>query len=234
MTFSIVITTYQKKDGTTPILLKRALDSIFSQEYQNFKVYIIGDRYENNDEFISICSSYDPKKMYYENLPFAFERDRYTDKWLIWSYAGCFANNYGINKAISDGFTYVCHLDHDDWWLPNHLTSLKMGIDRTNSPFICTKSEYVGGRILPEIISDQEFIDYLPMGGKLIHSSVCIDFKKIPLRHRNIYEETGRLGVPGDWDLWDRIGRFFKENNLIGCLINKVTCVHIEEGYERR
>ena len=93
--FSIVITTYQRKDGTTPLMLKRALDSIFNQEYQNFKIYVIGDKYENNEEFELIFKNYPKDKIYYENLPIAYERDRYTDKWLIWSYAGCYANNYG-------------------------------------------------------------------------------------------------------------------------------------------
>lgn len=125
MKFSIVITTYQRKDGTTPFYLKKAIDSVFEQDYQNFKIFIIGDRYENNEEFIDICSSYDKEKIYYENLPIAMERDKYTDKWLIWKYAGCNANNYGINKSIEMGYDYVCHLDHDDVWEKNHLSTLK-------------------------------------------------------------------------------------------------------------
>jgi len=68
----------------------------------------------------------------------------------------------------------------------------------------------------------------------LIHSSTCINFKKIPLRHRNIFEETGVSGLPGDADLWLRISNYLKENNLNGILINKITCKHIEEGYERK
>ena len=59
MTFSIVIATYQRKNGTTPFYLKRAIDSVFSQTYKNFKIIIIGDRYEDNDEFNKICSQYD-------------------------------------------------------------------------------------------------------------------------------------------------------------------------------
>jgi 3-oxoacyl-[acyl-carrier-protein] synthase-3 len=45
--FSIVIPTYQRKDGSTPFYLKRCLDSIFKQDYSNFKIFIIGDKYEN-------------------------------------------------------------------------------------------------------------------------------------------------------------------------------------------
>ena len=134
--FSIVITTYQRKDGTTPLMLKRALDSIFNQEYQNFKIYVIGDKYENNEEFELIFKNYPKDKIYYENLPIAYERDRYTDKWLIWSYAGCYANNYGINMSVIDGFEYICHLDHDDEWYPNHLSSLNQAIIETKSLFV--------------------------------------------------------------------------------------------------
>ena len=234
MTFAIVITTYQKKDGSTPFFLRRALDSVFKQDYENFMVFIIGDKYDDNQEFIDICSSYNQEKMNYENLPFAAERDKYTDKWIVWSYGGCYANNYGIDKAVNMGYEYICHLDHDDEWLPNHLSSLKNGIDETNSLFLCTKSEYVSNAVLPNNGSNLDLIPFIPSGGKLIHSSTCINFKKIPLRHRNIYEETGAVGQPGDYDMWERVGKYLVSNGLTGYIINKVTCKHLDEGYERR
>lgn len=234
MTFAIVITTYQKKDGSTPFFLRRALDSVFKQDYENFMVFIIGDKYDDNQEFIDICSSYNQEKMNYENLPFAAERDKYTDKWIVWSYGGCYANNYGIDKAVNMGYEYICHLDHDDEWLPNHLSSLKNGIDKTNSLFLCTKSEYVSNNILPNNGSNLDLIPFIPSGGKLIHSSTCINFKKMPLRHRNIYEETGAIGQPGDYDMWERVGKYLVSNGLTGYIINKVTCKHLDEGYERR
>jgi glycosyltransferase involved in cell wall biosynthesis len=231
--FSIVITTYQRKDGSTPFFLKRALDSIFKQDYQKFKIYVIGDKYDNNSEFESIFDGYPKDKIYFENLPFAKERDSYTDKWLIWKYAGCFANNYGINKSIEDGYEYVCHLDHDDEWYPNHLSSLNYAIEKTNSLWLCTKSEYVSNMILPRVNVSEDLTPFFPMPEGLIHSSTCINFKKIPLRHRNVFEETGSSGLPGDADLWDRISKYLHQNNLTGTLINRVTCKHIEEGYER-
>jgi len=132
MTFSIVIATYQRKNGSTPFYLKRAIDSVFSQTYKNFKIIIIGDRYEDNDEFNKICSQYDEQKIYYENLPVAAERDKYNDKWLVWKYGGTKSYNYGIEKAIQMGYDYICHLDHDDEWYPNHLSSLYDAIIKTN------------------------------------------------------------------------------------------------------
>jgi len=231
--FSIVITTYQRKDGNTPKYLKRALQSIFDQDYHLFKIYVIGDKYENNEEFESIFNEFPKDKIYFENLPIAHERDKYTDKTLVWKYAGCFANNYGINKSISDGYEYVCHLDHDDEWYPNHLSSLNDAIIKTNSLWLCTKSEYEHFMEYPMINSDLELVEFNPTPEGLIHSSTCINFKKIPLRHRNVFEETGLSGLPGDADLWYRIREYFNGNNLKGVLVNKITCKHIEEGYEK-
>ena len=53
--------------------------------------------------------------------------------------------------SVIDGFEYICHLDHDDEWYPNHLSSLNQAIIETKSLWLCTKSEYIGGRILPNI-----------------------------------------------------------------------------------
>jgi glycosyltransferase involved in cell wall biosynthesis len=233
MKFSIVITTYQRKDGKTPMFLKRAIDSVMNQEYQNFKIFIIGDKYDDNEEFENICKTYPQDKIYFENLPEAKERDKYSDKWLVWLYAGCFANNYGINESVKQGYDYVCHLDHDDEWYPNHLTLLNDAIDKTKSLWLCTKSEYVNNRVLPSINSNDLYVPFLPEPEKLIHSSTCINFKEIPLRHRNVFEETGQRGLPGDADLWLRIKNYLIEKKEMGCLINKITCKHIEEGYER-
>ena len=77
MKFSIVISTYQRDDKRTPDLLKRTLDSVFSQTYKEFKVYLIGDKYENNSEILELVSKYDSNKLYFENLPYAKERDNY-------------------------------------------------------------------------------------------------------------------------------------------------------------
>lgn len=232
--FSIVITTYQRNDGGTPMFLKRALDSVFKQDYQNFKIYVIGDKYEDNSEFESIFKDYPKDKIYYENLPFAYERDRFTDKWLIWKYAGVFANNYGINKSIIDGYEYVCHLDHDDEWYGNHLSELNDAILKTGALWLCTKSEYIANRILPVVNSKLELVPFNPVPEGLIHSSTCINFKKIPLRHRNVFDETGKSGLPGDADLWLRIAKYLTDTNQKGILVNKVTCKHVDEGFERK
>lgn len=228
------MSTYYRKDGTTSKYLIRALNSIFNQTHQDFKVYLIGDRYENEQEINEIVSKYDSNKLFFKNLDFAKERDTYTDRWLIWSYGGVNAVNIGIDISISEGNYYICHLDHDDYWEQNHLEIINKCIEETSSDWICTKSKYVGNRVLPLINSEELFVNFLPSARSLIHSSVCMNFKTIPLKYHDVYEKIGRMGLPADADLWERCKKHIINNNLKSTLINKITCYHLEEGFERK
>lgn len=234
MTIGIVIPTYRRLDGKTPVLLKRALDSIFNQTKNEFKIYLIGDKYENEGEIMELISSFPKEKLYYENLPYAAERDNYKDKWVLWSYGGVNATNHGIDLALNDGLEFICHLDHDDFWDKTHLEEISNCIETTNSDWICTKSQYIRNLIYPMIKCSQLYCDFKPISEGLIHSSVCMNFRKIPLKYRDIFKETGKRGLPSDADLWNRVADYCTKNNLKTTLINRVTCFHIEEGYERK
>jgi glycosyltransferase involved in cell wall biosynthesis len=68
MKLGIVIATYQRLDGSTPSMLKRAIDSVKNQTHQDYTLIIIGDKYEDNNEFESICNDSDLKdKIVYKN-----------------------------------------------------------------------------------------------------------------------------------------------------------------------
>ena len=233
MNLGIVIPTYQRKDGSTPKYLTRALDSVFNQTYKNFKIYLIGDRYEDNEEINNIVSKYDSSRLEFKNLSVAKERDFYTNKNALWSYGGVNATNIGVDKSLSEGFDYICHLDHDDTWSEDHLMEISKCIESTSTDWVCTKSKYLSDRILPVVIHSEHYTEFLPRGRSLIHSSVCMNFKTIPLKYRDILGETGQVGEPADADLWDRCREYILKHNLKSYVINKLTCYHEEEGYER-
>jgi glycosyltransferase involved in cell wall biosynthesis len=233
MKLGIVISTYQRKDGSTPKYLTRALDSIFNQTHRDFKIFLIGDKYEDDDEIRKIVSKYDNSKIYFLNLDIAKERDFHNNKWAIWSYGGVNAVNTGIDISLSEGYDYICHLDHDDYWDNDHLEFINKCIEETGSDWICTKSNYVRGRVMPNINGNDFYINFLPKQMSLIHSSVCMNFKTIPLKYRDLFNETGKIGLPADADLWDRCAKLITVNKLKSTLINQITCHHIEEGYER-
>jgi glycosyltransferase involved in cell wall biosynthesis len=233
MKISIVIATYYRQDGKTSEYLRRALDSIFNQTHQDFKIYLIGDRYEESEEIEEIVSLYDNEKLYFKNLDVAKERDFHQNKYALWSYGGVNAANVGIDISLSEGNEYICRIDHDDHWTPNHLEMINKCIEETGSVWMCTKSAYVNNRTLPNMRTTALFIDFLPSHGTLIHSSVCMNFAKLPFRYRDIYGETGQIGLPADADLWHRCRSHIQNNGFKSTFINQLTCIHSEEGYAR-
>lgn len=235
MNLAVVIVTYQRKDGKTPFYLKRALDSVFSRQHKDFKIFLIGDHYENNNEWSHLVRPYHGDRFYCINLDVAKERDSYKDKMLLWCTGGLTAYNIGINKAIEEGFEYICHLDHDDYWGSNHLQTISYVIEETKADWLCTRSLYGNSGTLPKVpdMPENEVISFVPAGGNVIHSSTCYNYKTIPLRVENTFEKIG-IALPADADLWDRSAVYIRENNLKSVFINKTTCYHIEEGYTLR
>lgn len=230
--FGIVIATYQRRDGKTPIYLKKALDSIFKQTYKEFFVYVIGDHYEDKQEFTDIIKQYASDKIYYENLSVAAERDKYfeTNKEALWCSGGVNATNYGIDLALKDGLKYICMLDHDDYWHSDHLQGLNNMIESTKADWACSLSHYPESVPLPAVNSKEKYLPYLPAFAGLVKSSVCVNFKTVPLKFRDVFAETG-VAEPSDADLWRRSAEYIKAKKLKSYLHNKITCVHDAEGF---
>jgi glycosyltransferase involved in cell wall biosynthesis len=231
MKLGIVITTYQKPDGSTPFLLKRAIESVKSQSHQDYLLIIIGDKYDDNNEFESICTDRSLRgKVLFENLPYAKEREKYalgTKK--LWSAGGVNAMNRGIDVGLEAKLEYICHLDHDDYWHPQHLEVINHTITETgDASFINTCSTYLHSH-LPRVELTNEIQPSEVKPGGCIHSSVCINHKLIPLRYRDVFEETGQE-FPADADMWVRIGNYIKENTLKSYQITSLTCFHPTEN----
>lgn len=230
MKLGILIVTYQRLDGSTPVLLKRAIESVKNQSYQDFTLIVVGDKYDNNNEFETICKESGlENKIIYENLSYAKEREKYPiGSKELWSAGGVNARNYGVELALKSGLTYVCHLDHDDYWHPQHLEIINYTIEETkDASFINTCSTYFNSYI-PRVELTNEVVPSQVKPGEFVHSSVCINHKLIPLKYRDVYEETGKE-YAADADLWIRIGKFVKDNNLKTYRITSLTCFHPSE-----
>jgi glycosyltransferase involved in cell wall biosynthesis len=229
--FAVIITTYQRSDGKTPFYLKRALDSVFAQTFRDFKIFLVGDHYENHSEFEHIVAPYRGNKLFVINLDKAVERSKYKDRYTLWCCGGITAANKGLDSALEQKITNICHLDHDDYWKENHLFLINGVISKYGADWICTKSIYgSAGGMLPDFQSEEVIVPFIPIGGGVINSATYYNYKTIPLRYRNVFEEDG-IAIPSDSDLWNRVNKYIEENNLKSFLINRTTCHHEEEGY---
>lgn len=72
-------------------------------------------------------------------------------------------------------------------------------------------------------------VPFYPQAGNIIRSASCINFNKIPFRYRDVFDQTGIINT-SDGDLWNRINRYMKTQNLVGYHIPEVTCFHEHES----
>ena len=235
MTLGVTIHTYKRADGQTPVLLGKAIQSVVNQSYQDFKIFIVGDKYENNQEFEDIINGFIEiaDKIIYENLNFANERDKYLniDNRALWNCGGANALNHANNLAKANGITKVCHLDHDDIWLPNHLELIAGAIlEKNNPPFIHTLSQYLNNPVFPEMVLDGKTVEHYPEYCALVHSSIYMDLEQIHLSYRDMLNEMG-IYFPSDGDMWEQITEKCTAENLKCYVIREVTCIHEKENY---
>ena len=231
MKLGIIICTYQRANGSTPQVLKRAIESVKNQTHQDYTLIIIGDKYEDNVEFESLCNSYPElkDKIKYKNLPFAKERDKYpAGSKELWSSGGTYAYNHGIDVGLDLGLTFICHLDHDDYWHPQHLELINHAIEVTGDASVINTCSTYFNTHLPNVDITDEIVPSKLKPGGFIHSSVCINHKIIPLKYRDMFEVTGKE-YAADADLWERVGSFIEDNNLKTYQITSLTCFHPTE-----
>jgi|688.fasta_scaffold27798_2 glycosyltransferase involved in cell wall biosynthesis len=234
--FGIVMTTYYRKNGTSLQKITRAINSIKNQTYKNWKLFLIGDHYEDEQEFKQICSQLPAEKITAINLPIAVEReDARFDRHTLWCSAGANASNVGIEQTIRENILIHCHIDDDDEWLPFHLEILNIAY--TNYPesvFVYTNAFYRDRtgyiRLFPEdnVPKLMQYNNLPPRPERLIHSTVSWRLNKIPFRHRNSIEQ-GRA-YPGDADMWERINKYCVDNNLRTLYVPLTTVMKYDEA----
>jgi hypothetical protein len=210
--FAIVIATYQRKDGSTPGKLRRALQSIREQVYDNFLVYLVGDCYDDNDEFRSYASLLPEGKIQLINLPEPGERGFITQTERLWHVAGAAAMNTGLNLARKANVPYYVHLDDDDCWSSDHLLLLAYIYHKfPRCSFVYTQSTYINflfpGTVHVEMVEN----NLLPCPGQLTHSAASFRCDRIPFDY--FTTRDGNLAIqPADAQMWNRIHCWLQNN----------------------
>lgn len=179
---SVVIATYNYSS-----VLKYALQSVLSQTYQNFEVWIIGDACTDDSE--AVVASFEDARLHWHNLP---EN----------SGSQSIPNNEGIARAQGK---YVAYLGHDDLWHSDHLQLLVEALERQGAAAAHTL-----------VLMNQPQAPQHTLYGLAV-SEESHPFIVVPpscfMHLRTIVEETGlwkdyrTLRIPPDIDFVGRIAR---------------------------
>ena len=123
---SVCIPTYNR----AKILMERAVDSVFSQSYQNFELIIIGDNC--TDDTTKLLSKIKDRRLIFENLK---ERKRnysetHENHWFV---GGAIPSNRALEIATGD---WIARIDDDDIWTKFHLEKLIVFAQENNFEFV--------------------------------------------------------------------------------------------------
>jgi hypothetical protein len=189
----------------------------------------MGDSYDDDFEIKGLFESYDPNTFVFENLDIPGERFRFNGKDL-WHSGSNYAANIAIEKAMKDGMTHMARLDHDDVWLPEHLSYLAKAYTMyPKAKFVSTtaiirrfvRGEEFGSNYLRPMPEKIKYLGYnnLKHLTESWHSTISWNLETFKdLRYRNVREQ--KLSEPvraecrgGDRDLIDRIKIRCKDTN---------------------
>lgn len=207
--FSVILPTFNRAAQ-----ISNAIESVLTQSYNNWELIIIDDGSTDNTE--QIVRSYVDDKiiyLYQENA----ERSA--------------ARNKGIELASG---SYICFVDSDDFYFPDHLKFLLEFLSTHNFPEAIV---YTGAyNESNEIISVPEQL-YYTSSNALEHVVLNIIGTPQVCIHRNIllkYKFRNDLNVGEDMELWLRIlleyPLFYTEKITLGIGIHEGRTVNVKKG----
>jgi hypothetical protein len=234
--FGICITTYKIDSGgrqnhmSTEKVLRECLESVKAQSWPEWKVYIMGDAYPQEEwpEIEKLAASIVPKdKLWMDNLKTPGERDKY-DGSIPHLTGGNTAANATIAQMKKDGIKYFARLDHDDAWKTDHLKTHATAY--TQYPeVVYSLTQARKKRVKGDTGSYMYFPDKgtfenaennytLGLGGQC-HSAMT--WKMEPLKYikyrtwdqQKATQPRRKECFPGDWDNTERIKRIVEDEN---------------------
>jgi len=159
--------------------IKRAIDSVLNQDFQNFELIIIDDgSKENNRELLLAYVEKNEDKLIYI---------RHSNRGQSESI------NRGVLNCVGE---YITILDSDDEYKPNHLSACLEAID--NYDLICSKSSTIVDDINDFYVPDKNDLT------KLIHLDNSVLFGTLFGRKKVFSSINFRSGFAADSDFYEK------------------------------
>jgi hypothetical protein len=233
-TIAILVPTYQRKNGKTPEIIKKMVTMLSKQIYTgDITLFIIGDCYENNEEFESICNeakqslSHKMNVVHY-NCDIHFRDDYFKINKNKWSMGGINAVTQGLQRIYDGGYDYYFHLDDDDYWYPEYINYVMDSLHKFPETAFCICKAYYKDYELPrQNITELYYNNYKLVNSDSVHASWCINMKLIGKEflefNKNMLNAVLELKTnpekeinyfPGDGQILDHFGKLQEENKI--------------------
>jgi glycosyltransferase involved in cell wall biosynthesis len=193
MSFSIILPTYNRAKK-----ISLAIQSVLDQSISDWELIVVDDG--STDETKSVVSTYIDRRIQYFHQP---NSERAA------------ARNLGIEKATNK---WICFLDSDDYYLPNHLETFQNHIDiyAEEKPFLATLSYTETNEIRTKnskihIQFNEAIAKEILRSTSITPINVCI--LKEFLEH-NKFEEEYKKAYWEDTHLWIRLSIKFSFNQI--------------------
>jgi len=175
--------------NTNLLYTKRAIDSVLSQDFQNFELIIIddGSKENNREDLMNYVEKFEDKISYIRH------------------------SNRGQSESVNRGVLYslgeyITIIDSDDEYKPNHLSTCLREINELD--LICSNTE---------TIVDNENDYYVPDKNdqtKLIHLDEVILFGTLFGRKKVFTSIDFKTGFAADADFYEQATRLFRVKKL--------------------
>ncbi|CAF3763045.1 unnamed protein product [Rotaria sp. Silwood1] len=237
------MSSYTRKNGRSPYYIKKAVQSILSQSYTNWQLFVTGDKYENETEFRSLFTSIPSSKLFLHNLPEPGERGSLTG-YALWQSGGVKAMNNALQRAEQhynncelNCKIYFTNHDDDDVRSSEHLNELRSIFMRFPSVvFAWTKGYFCnnGGNPYPSTLVPQDKVNNWPerFGGNILHSAWSWNMKVFRgFRYRGQWDFPPNFqGIKiADYDLFELARAHIARKNLDYYHSNRATIEHLVE-----
>lgn len=171
--------------NTTFFLIKRAIDSVLSQDFQGFELIIIDDGSNDNDrkELLDYIEKHEAKIVYI----------RHSNR----------GQSESINRGVLNSIgKYITILDGDDVYKSNHLSACLQAVKHVD--LICSTTETITDTIDDYFVPDKNDLT------KLIHLDETILFGTL-FGRRKVFNSINFIsGFAADADFYEKASKQFR------------------------
>jgi glycosyltransferase involved in cell wall biosynthesis len=171
--------------NTTFFLVKRAIDSVLNQDFQDFELIIIDDGSKENDrkELLDYIEKHENKIVYL----------RHSNR----------GQSESINRGVLNSIgKYITILDGDDVYKPNHLSACLQEVKHVD--LICSTTETITDTIDDYFVPDKNDLT------KLIHLDETILFGTLFGRKKVFNSINFISGFAADADFYEKAAKQFR------------------------